>query len=240
LSQAFIPPSTVNTGAEVLAASGFAALAGKRIGLITNHTGRVGSVHLADLLSKAPNVKLAAIFAPEHGFRGSVEAGERVGQDWDAKTGAPVFSLYGASRRPTPRMLRDVDALVFDIQDIGVRFYTYISTMGLAMQAAAAARVPFVVLDRPNPLGRPCSEKPRAHAQGAATAPAQDASQCLVVALRVSDDTRPVPTLQDGQRTPFCVRSPNCRYAGIRGGPTVVGVSSRPAIMTTREVAALE
>jgi uncharacterized protein YbbC (DUF1343 family) len=153
LSQAPTLPPSVKTGAEVLAASGYAALAGKRIGLITNHTGRVGGEHLADLLTKAPNVKLAAIFAPEHGFRGSVEAGEQVGQEWDAQTGVPVFSLYGASRRPTPRMLRDVDVLVFDIQDIGVRFYTYISTMGLAMQAAAAARVPFLVLDRPNPLG---------------------------------------------------------------------------------------
>jgi uncharacterized protein YbbC (DUF1343 family) len=153
LSQAPTPRPSITTGAEVLAASGYAALAGKRIGLITNHTGRVGGEHLADLLSKAPNVKLAAIFAPEHGFRGSVEAGEQVGQEWDAQTGVPVFSLYGASRRPTSRMLRDVDVLVFDIQDIGVRFYTYISTMGLAMQAAAAARVPFVVLDRPNPLG---------------------------------------------------------------------------------------
>lgn len=153
LNQTSTPPSPIATGAEVLAASGFAALAAKRVGLITNQTGRVGGNHLADLLSKAPNVKLTAIFAPEHGFRGAVEAGARVRDDVDTKTGAPVFSLYGATKKPTPSMLRNVDVLVFDIQDIGARFYTYISTMGLAMQAAAAARIPFIVLDRPNPLG---------------------------------------------------------------------------------------
>ncbi|MBO0740608.1 MAG: DUF1343 domain-containing protein [Hyphomicrobiaceae bacterium] len=143
----------VTVGAEVLARSQFAALAGKRVGLITNQTGRVGTEHLADLLSRAPNLKLAAILAPEHGFRGQAEAGAAVRGGVDANTGVPIHSLYGASRRPTPPMLRDLDVLVFDIQDIGARFYTYISTMGLAMQAAAAARIPFVVLDRPNPLG---------------------------------------------------------------------------------------
>ena len=154
LSQTSGPPQPIiATGAEILVASRFAAVAGKRVGLVTNHTGRVGGEHLADLLSKAPNVKLTAIFAPEHGFRGTAEAGAKVGDGVDAKTGVAVFSLYGASKKPTPRMLRDVDVLVFDIQDIGARFYTYISTMGLAMQAAAAARIPFVVLDRPNPLG---------------------------------------------------------------------------------------
>jgi uncharacterized protein YbbC (DUF1343 family) len=153
LSQPSRSPEAVATGADVLAASGFAELAGKRVGLITNQTGRVGDAHLADLIGKAANIKLSAILAPEHGFRGKVEAGKRVSDAVDAATGAPVFSLYGATKKPTPAMLRNVDVLVFDIQDIGVRFYTYISTMGLAMQAAAAARIPFVVLDRPNPLG---------------------------------------------------------------------------------------
>jgi uncharacterized protein YbbC (DUF1343 family) len=143
----------VATGAEVLAAQDFAMLAGKRVGLLTNQTGRVGSEHLADLLSKAPDVTLVAILAPEHGFRGEAEAGAEVGDAVDARTGVPVFSLYGPSKKPTREMLRRVDVLVFDIQDIGTRFYTYISTMGLAMQAAAEARIPFVVLDRPNPLG---------------------------------------------------------------------------------------
>ncbi|KAB2919130.1 MAG: DUF1343 domain-containing protein [Hyphomicrobiaceae bacterium] len=145
--------SPVATGADVLAASGFAALAGKRVGLITNQTGRVGGEHLADLLSRTPNVRLTAIFAPEHGFRGDAEAGASVRDGVDTKTGIPVYSLYGASRKPTPAMLRNVDVLVFDIQEVGARFYTYISTMGLAMQGAAAARIPFIVLDRPNPLG---------------------------------------------------------------------------------------
>lgn len=143
----------VTVGAEVLAASGFAALAGKRVGLITNQTGRIGTEHLADLLSRAANLKLAAIFAPEHGLRGQAEAGAAVRGGLDANTGVAIHSLYGATRKPTPAMLREVDVLVFDIQDVGVRFYTYISTMGLAMQAAAAARIPFLVLDRPNPLG---------------------------------------------------------------------------------------
>ena len=152
-SQSAAPCGPVATGAEALVRSGYAALAGKRVGLITNQTGRVGGEHLADLLAKAPNVKLVAILAPEHGFRGEIEAGAKVGDTIDAKTGVPVFSLYGANKMPTPAMLRGLDALVFDIQDIGTRFYTYISSMGLAMQAAAAARIPFVVLDRPNPLG---------------------------------------------------------------------------------------
>jgi uncharacterized protein YbbC (DUF1343 family) len=154
LSQSAAPSGPVVTGAETLASTGFAALAGKRVGLITNQTGRVGSEHLADLLSRAPNLKLAAILAPEHGFRGEVEAGAKVGDAADPRTGVPVFSLYGTGRKkPTPAMLRGVDVLVFDIQDVGTRYYTYISTMGLAMQAAAQARIPFVVLDRPNPLG---------------------------------------------------------------------------------------
>jgi uncharacterized protein YbbC (DUF1343 family) len=146
-------PSAVITGAAASAATGFQALAGKRVGLITNQTGRVGAAHLADLMAAAPAIKLTAIFAPEHGFRGRVEAGAKVADERDPKTGVRVFSLYGASKAPTPDMLRDIDALVFDIQDIGARFYTYISTMGLSMQAAARRGIPFVVLDRPNPLG---------------------------------------------------------------------------------------
>jgi uncharacterized protein YbbC (DUF1343 family) len=145
--------NVVTTGAASLAAAKFAALDGRRVGLITNHTGRVGDEHLADLLSRQGRVRLTAILAPEHGFRGMVEAGEKVGSARDPKTGVPVHSLYGATRKPTAAMLRDVDCLAFDIQDVGVRFYTYISTMGLAMQAAASARIPFFVFDRPNPLG---------------------------------------------------------------------------------------
>ncbi len=143
----------VTTGAEVAAASGFQAFAGRRIGLITNPTGRIGGEHLVDALIRTRGVTLAAILSPEHGFRGNAEAGASVRSGRDVKTGIPVFSLYGATKKPTPAMLRGLDVLVFDIQDVGVRSYTYISTMGLAMQAAAAARIPFVVLDRPNPIG---------------------------------------------------------------------------------------
>lgn len=143
----------VATGAEMLVDSGFAMLRNKRVGLITNQTGLVGDRHLVDLLAEAPDVELTAIFAPEHGFRGAIEAGEKVAGDVDPRTGVKVHSLYGATRKPTSAMLRGVDVLVFDIQDVGVRFYTYISTMGLAMQAAAEKGIDFVVLDRPNPLG---------------------------------------------------------------------------------------
>ena len=147
------PTARVVSGAERLVETKFAAIAGKRVGLVSNHTGRVHGEHLADVLHRADNVTLAAIYAPEHGFRGLVEAGATVRDARDKSTGAPIFSLYGGSRKPTPGMLKGIDVLVFDIQDIGARFYTYISTMGLAMQAAAEAGIPFVILDRPNPLG---------------------------------------------------------------------------------------
>jgi uncharacterized protein YbbC (DUF1343 family) len=143
----------VMTGATIAAASNWSQFSGQRVGLITNQTGRVGSEHLVDALTRAPNVKLVALYGPEHGVRGTVAAGAKIASARDSQTGVPMFSLYGATRRPTPDMLRGVDVLVFDIQDVGVRSYTYISTMGLAMQAAAAAGIPFVVLDRPNPLG---------------------------------------------------------------------------------------
>ena len=143
----------VMTGAELLVETNFSILAGKRVGLIVNQTATVGSTHLADLIRGAENLTLTALFVPEHGGKGDKEAGESVATRSDQKTGIPTFSLYGSTRKPTKQMLRNVDVLVFDMQDIGVRFYTFISTMGLAMQAAAEAGVPFVVLDRPNPLG---------------------------------------------------------------------------------------
>jgi uncharacterized protein YbbC (DUF1343 family) len=148
-----VPPRFVVVGGEVLAASQFAMLAGKRVALIANQTSLANGQHLADLLHGTPEVRLAAILAPEHGFRGTAEAGATVRHGKDAKTGAPIYSLYGRSKKPSLAMLKDVDVLLFDIQDIGTRFYTYISTLGLAMQAAATARIPFIVLDRPNPLG---------------------------------------------------------------------------------------
>lgn len=145
--------SRVTTGAEVLARAGFDRLVGRRVGLITNHTGRVGSERLVDAMARASGVRLTAVLSPEHGLTGAAEAGAKVQGGVDAATGVKVLSLYGHAYKPTPDMLADLDVLVFDMQDIGTRFYTYISTMGLAMQAAAAAGLPFLVLDRPNPLG---------------------------------------------------------------------------------------
>jgi len=131
--------------------SDFSILEGKRVGLITNATGVDSSFNSTiDILNA--NTTLTALFAPEHGIRGAASAGDSVGAETDAKTGLTVFSLYGDTRRPTAEMLADVDDLVYDIQDVGSRFYTYISTMQYAMQAAADRQIPFVVLDRPNPL----------------------------------------------------------------------------------------
>ena len=145
--------ASVKTGAQMLVEEGFRQLEGKRVGLIVNHTARVDTAHLIDLVHAAPNVELTALFGPEHGLRGTAEDGVEVADGRDDRTGVPVYSLYGQTRKPTPEMLGDVEVLVFDIQDVGARFYTFISTMGLAMQAAAEAGLPFVVLDRPNPLG---------------------------------------------------------------------------------------
>jgi len=141
----------VLTGLDVLEAQQFKPLAGRRVGVITNHTGvnREGK-HLIQLLTSAAGVMVVKLFSPEHGLYG--EKDEKVGDGVDAKSGLPVFSLYGKVRTPTPQMLADIDALVFDMQDVGARYYTYIATMGNCMKAAAAAKVRFVVLDRPNPV----------------------------------------------------------------------------------------
>ncbi len=140
------------TGIDVLEAQGFAPLAGKRVGLITNQTGidrnRRSTI---DLLAHAPGVKLVALFSPEHGIRGTFDA--RVSSTTDEATGLPIYSLYGETERPTDAMLAGLDVLVFDIQDAGVRFYTYITTMGYAMEGAAAHHVALYVLDHPDPLG---------------------------------------------------------------------------------------
>lgn len=145
--------NAIRTGSDVLADEQFARLSGKRIGLIANHTTLVDTTHLGDLMQQAPGVELVALFGPEHGVRGTAEAGAEIRGGRDVRTGVPVHSLYGRTNKPTSEMLREVDVLVFDVQDVGARFYTYISTMGLAMQAAAEHGIPFVVLDRPNPIG---------------------------------------------------------------------------------------
>lgn len=144
-------------GIDVLHAGGYAALRGKKIGLITNQTGiDLSGNPTVDLLRSAPGVTLAAIFAPEHGLRGTAD--DKVADE--QYRGVPVYSLYGERRKPSPEQLQGLDALVFDIQDIGTRFYTYISTMGLAMEAAAEAKIQFVVLDRVNPIGGDIVEGP--------------------------------------------------------------------------------
>jgi uncharacterized protein YbbC (DUF1343 family) len=144
----------VSPGIEVLRESGFELLQGKRVGLITNPTGVDGELRSTiDILNEADGVRLICLFGPEHGVRGEHEAGESVGSMREGRTGLPVYSLYGAHRAPSAEQLEGLDLLVYDIQDNGCRSYTYISTMGLAMEAAASAGIGFVVLDRPNPLG---------------------------------------------------------------------------------------
>jgi uncharacterized protein YbbC (DUF1343 family) len=140
-------------GLEVLLRDSLHLVRGKRVGFITNHTsvtsdGRSG----IDALHEAPGVNLVALFAPEHGLRGTAHGGAWIADGRDTHTGARVFSLYGRTQKPTPEMLRAVDILLFDIQDVGARPYTYVWTMAMAMEAAAAAKLPFVVLDRPNPI----------------------------------------------------------------------------------------
>ena len=145
------PTSPTLNGIDVLVKNKFAPIKGKRIGLITNHTGQDRARRATiDLLKDAPGVTLVALFGPEHGIRGEVD--EKVGDSKDAKTGLPVYSLYGERRKPTQEQLKGLDALVFDIQDVGCRFYTYPATMGLCMEAAAEAGIEFIVLDRANPI----------------------------------------------------------------------------------------
>ena len=158
--------SQVLAGIDVLVADGFKELAGKRIGLITNPTGVTGDLRSTiDVLHKASVVKLVALLGPEHGVRGDAFGGESVADGRDPATNLPVYSLYGKTRKPTAAMLKGIDALVYDIQDIGSRSYTYISTMGACMEAAADNGIEFIVLDRPNPLtgnrveGRPLDPK---------------------------------------------------------------------------------
>jgi len=144
----------VKTGIEVLRERNFDLLKGKRVGLVTNPTGVDSKLKSSiDILFESPEVNLVALYGPEHGVRGNYSAGEYVDFYIDETTKLPVYSLYGKTRKPTPEMLKDVDALVFDIQDTGSRSYTYISTMGLVMEAAAENEKEVIILDRPNPLG---------------------------------------------------------------------------------------
>ncbi len=163
LPDANLEPVTL-TGIDNAVRDGFSALRGRRIGLITNHTGvdRLGR-RTVDLIAAAPGVKLVALFSPEHGIAGALDR-EGIGHTTDAATGLPIYSLYGETKRPTDAMLNGVDTLVFDIQDVGTRFYTYIATMKYAMEEAAKRKIRFIVLDRPNPLGGTLVDGPLADA----------------------------------------------------------------------------
>jgi uncharacterized protein YbbC (DUF1343 family)/CubicO group peptidase (beta-lactamase class C family) len=150
IAEAPMPP--VETGIDVLRAGGFAALKGLRVGLVTNHTGRArDEAATIDLLASASGVTLVSLFSPEHGIRGVLDA--RVPSETDQKTGKPIHSLYGTTERPTSEMLAGLDAIVIDLQDIGARFYTYMTTMAYVMEEAASRKIKVFVLDRPNPIG---------------------------------------------------------------------------------------
>ncbi len=150
-SQGFGP---IRPGIAVLLEDSLHLVAGRRVGLITNQTGVDASGRSSiDRIHEHPSVELVALFAPEPGIRGTADPGETVGDDVDAETGLPIHSLYGAVRRPTPEMLEGIDVLLIDFQDIGARYWTYVSTMTLAMEAAADQGIPVVILDRPNPIG---------------------------------------------------------------------------------------
>lgn len=149
-----LPAGAVRPGIEVLRDMDFAPLDGKRVGLVTNQTGIDSEGRTTiDILFSSPEVNLVALYGPEHGIRGNAKAGDTVSDSTDAETGLPVFSLYGATRQPTREMLEGVDIIVYDIQDIGTRSYTFISTLGLVMRTCAEMGIPVIVLDRPNPLG---------------------------------------------------------------------------------------
>lgn len=151
---AFTAVAVTKPGVEVLRDHGFRELAGKRVGLITNPTGVDNNLKsTVDILHEAANVELVALFGPEHGVRGDVHAGDNVDNTVDPATGVKVYSIYGKTKKPTPEMLKGIDALVYDIQDIGCRSFTFVSTLGLALEACAENNIELVVLDRPNPLG---------------------------------------------------------------------------------------
>lgn len=148
-----VVPASVVPGVEVLLADSLHLIQGKRVGLITNASGRDRhGTSTIDLLFHTPGVRLTALFGPEHGLRGAAQAGEKVASTTDSATGVPIYSLYGQTNAPTPEMLRDIDVLLYDIQDVGARVYTYEWTMALSAEAAGKAGKQFIVLDRPDPI----------------------------------------------------------------------------------------
>lgn len=154
LLQSSLHAQNISLGIDVLQKNNFSILKGRSVGLITNHTGLNSKLQSTlDLFKQADNFKLRAVYSPEHGLKGMIGAGQLYDDYKDTVTGINYFSLYGKSQKPTKQMLEGIDVLVYDIQDIGVRSYTYISTLGYAMEAAAENNIAFIVLDRPNPLG---------------------------------------------------------------------------------------
>ena len=175
-------------GIDILARRNFDLLQGKRVGLITNNTGRsLNGTSSIDLLAKAPGVQLVALFSPEHGIRGDSDV--KLSSATDQRTGLPIYSLYGKSCRPTPEMMTNIQVLVFDIQDIGARFYTYIGTLHHALLAARQQGIPLVVLDRPNPLGGVAIEGAVPDAGETARRIAADKTGCRSLTV-----THPIPT----------------------------------------------
>ena len=146
--------SAVKTGIEVLREKNFEGLVGKKVGLVTNPSGVDSHLNsTVDILFNAPGVELVALYGPEHGVRGDVYAGDKINDSIDPVTGLPVYSIYGSTRKPTQEMLEGVEVMVYDIQDVGARSYTFISSLGLVMEACAEKGIEVMVLDRPNPLG---------------------------------------------------------------------------------------
>lgn len=146
-------PKQVSVGADVLLSSKLELIDGKNIAVVTNHSAILNSgEHLIDALVNIPTIKIVALFGPEHGIRGNASAGEHVINSIDEITGVPIFSLYGETKKPTKEMLTNVEILIFDMQDVGARYYTYLSTMILVMEAAAENKIPIIILDRPNPI----------------------------------------------------------------------------------------
>ena len=140
-------------GADELLSDYFYLIKNKQLGIVTNHTAVLSNgVHLVDTLNSLKEVKIVSLFGPEHGIRGDNSAGKNIDNETDEKTGLPVYSLYGTNRKPTKEMLKNIDVMIFDIQDVGARFYTYISTLFYVIQSAAENRIPIIVLDRPNPI----------------------------------------------------------------------------------------
>jgi uncharacterized protein YbbC (DUF1343 family) len=149
------------TGADILIIDHLDLLKGKRLGIVTNHTAVLNNgIHLVDTLNSIDGINITALFGPEHGIRGMTAAGKEIKSDFDSKTGIPVHSLYGKDKKPTKEMLNDIDIVLYDIQDVGVRFYTYISTMYYVLQACAESNIPVIILDRPNPIGGVIVEGP--------------------------------------------------------------------------------